>query len=366
MEKIKMKNRGTRTHFVPLCLCAFLIICQLSTIYGAEDGGYEGAFMNWGAGARSLGMAKVFTGIADDSSAVYWNPAGLVQLDKTETTILYASLWEGINYNFLSFAYPTVTSGVFGVNIVMLNAGGAERRDIENNLLEGKINMTKLGVGLGYAYPIFRFISFGIKVNYIGRWFDNENTGFIGIDLSIFTRYEDLTVGVVLQNAVYEKFGDTEDELPKIIKLGIGYKAMEVILFGGEIEVRKTQVGTYATSWRIGVESNVINPFIVRGGINATEYTLGAGFNYNKRVRIDYSAGLHQELGLSHRASLSVMIGESIKEEKLKKAKEAYERAIKRIEEGKIEEAIKELREVMKYDPYNKFAYEVYKRLTKE
>ncbi len=37
-----------------------------------------------GVGARSLGMGNAFTGVASDYSALYWNPAGLVQLKHGE------------------------------------------------------------------------------------------------------------------------------------------------------------------------------------------------------------------------------------------------------------------------------------------
>lgn len=42
-----------------------------------------------GSGARSLGMAGAFTALADDATAASWNPAGLVQLERPEASIVY-------------------------------------------------------------------------------------------------------------------------------------------------------------------------------------------------------------------------------------------------------------------------------------
>jgi long-subunit fatty acid transport protein len=39
-----------------------------------------------GSGARALGMGGAFTGVADDASALTWNPAGLIQVDKTQAS----------------------------------------------------------------------------------------------------------------------------------------------------------------------------------------------------------------------------------------------------------------------------------------
>lgn len=51
---------------------------------------------NWGVGARAMGMGGAFTGVADDYSAMYYNPAGLGQLKKLEV--------------FGSFSYLSVTN----------------------------------------------------------------------------------------------------------------------------------------------------------------------------------------------------------------------------------------------------------------
>lgn len=43
-----------------------------------------------GSGARALGMGGAFIGIADDATAASWNPAGLIQLERPELSIVGA------------------------------------------------------------------------------------------------------------------------------------------------------------------------------------------------------------------------------------------------------------------------------------
>ena len=40
----------------------------------------HGSDLGMGIGARAMGMSGAFTAVADDASAVFWNPAGLAQL----------------------------------------------------------------------------------------------------------------------------------------------------------------------------------------------------------------------------------------------------------------------------------------------
>ncbi len=78
-----------------------------------------------GSGARALGFAGAFTAVADDATAASWNPAGLVQLEVPEASVVYRAGWEdqrhhsssdkfdashddfeSRNLNYFSVAYP--------------------------------------------------------------------------------------------------------------------------------------------------------------------------------------------------------------------------------------------------------------------
>ena len=41
-----------------------------------------------GAGARAAGMGGAFIGVADDATAIVWNPAGLTQLHHPEASVV--------------------------------------------------------------------------------------------------------------------------------------------------------------------------------------------------------------------------------------------------------------------------------------
>lgn len=90
-----------------------------------------------GAGARAAGMANAFVAIADDASAASWNPAGLVQLERPEISVVTEYLstrndyrssvhpemdalhaFDEPSFNFLSFVYP-IPRPLWGRNAVL-------------------------------------------------------------------------------------------------------------------------------------------------------------------------------------------------------------------------------------------------------
>ena len=63
-----------------------------------------------GSGARAAGMANAFTAVADDATAASWNPAGLVQLERPELSIVGA--YTSINERFMAEGHREVDRDV--------------------------------------------------------------------------------------------------------------------------------------------------------------------------------------------------------------------------------------------------------------
>jgi long-chain fatty acid transport protein len=82
-----MKTLGQLFLIITLAMCG-----AISSIQAASGKGTSGAqFLRIGAGARAPGMGGAFSPIADDATAIYWNPGGLSQLSKREVSLSYNS-----------------------------------------------------------------------------------------------------------------------------------------------------------------------------------------------------------------------------------------------------------------------------------
>jgi len=78
-------------------------------------------------GARQAGLGHAFAAVADDAYAMYYNPAGLVHLRRSEFTAYYAKLYSGLSDNssigrsFIGYAQPIRSKGTLGISYLSLS-----------------------------------------------------------------------------------------------------------------------------------------------------------------------------------------------------------------------------------------------------
>src|SRR3989338_751925 len=65
-------------------------------------------------------VGGAFAAIADDASAVYWNPAGLSQLMQQEAGFLHTQWLDGISYEYFTYAAPHQEFGTLGGGFALL------------------------------------------------------------------------------------------------------------------------------------------------------------------------------------------------------------------------------------------------------
>ncbi|MGA1842802.1 MAG: outer membrane protein transport protein [bacterium] len=85
----------SKSIFILFILIIIFLIFSDQIAYGAtifEQIGIASSPVPVGSGARALGMGGAFIAIADDATAASWNPAGLIQLEKPEFSIVGAYL----------------------------------------------------------------------------------------------------------------------------------------------------------------------------------------------------------------------------------------------------------------------------------
>ncbi len=199
--------------------------------------------------SRAPGMGNTGVAIADNASAVFWNPAGLAFQDGTQISFTHANWLPNFNtdlfYDYLVGRHYIDGIGTFGAHITFLNLGeqvqtdetGREIRtfssyEIASGISYGfKLNDNwALGTGLRFIYS--RLVPSGIDVG--GQTARNGTS--VGLDLAALYRsnYFDsfgfnsrFSAGMNLSNigpAVQYTDNPQKDPLPTLLRLGIAYE----------------------------------------------------------------------------------------------------------------------------------------------
>jgi len=87
------------------------------------EGGFAGAFLEYGPAPRSLAMGQAFSAVGDDAQAGYFNPAGLYQLNSQELILAHSQLY-GARMEYIGYALPTKGLGTFGLTLLNYGAEG--------------------------------------------------------------------------------------------------------------------------------------------------------------------------------------------------------------------------------------------------
>ncbi len=93
-------------------LVVALVVTAGSSQPAAAIDKYAGEFLKLPVGARALGMGSAFVAMADDATAVYWNPAGLIFGSQRQVWAEHAEQFgQLVNHDFIAFRQPLSDTG---------------------------------------------------------------------------------------------------------------------------------------------------------------------------------------------------------------------------------------------------------------
>ena len=309
---------------------------------GADD--YSCEFLSIGAGARALGLSGAFVAVADDSTASYWNPAGLCQIEGRELMLMHAAKFSRLaTFDCINYAH-TLPVGTLGIGWFRLGVGDIPRfpepegtsgqrknspefrpsaepegyfSDSENALLLSASRKFMINITPGLKLTkTWATLGFGGSFKMISQSLDNNRSTGFGVDLGILfsmdagslVDYENigiLKLGINVQDigtaVSWDTPGQHEDTVPTNLKFGIAYS----LTSGNHSFTAALDRDTvYDTPTRFGVEYWYKNAVALRIGIKPADFSAGFGIRQGM-FSVDY-AYVKQEIAGSHQLGASV------------------------------------------------------------
>lgn len=135
-------------------ICIFLILLFTPLISYAQVGITSFAFLRIQPDARASGMGNTGVALANNSSAIFWNPAGLGYQKGNQINITHAK-WApnfdvGLFYDYLVGSHHIEGIGTFGANFAFFNYGRQTHTDANDNNL-GLFNSYAFAIGISYG-----------------------------------------------------------------------------------------------------------------------------------------------------------------------------------------------------------------------
>jgi hypothetical protein len=150
-------------------------------------------------GARAAAMGEAFGAVADDATAVYWNPAGLGRVRNGSLSVMHALWLEDVAYDWLSYAHPLGRQDTVGIGIQYLSYGSL--KDINAAGVEnGSFTPNDLAVSLAYAHAFGR-LSLGASAKYISSDLQKTASAYAADAGALYTLPDErFSFGLAVQN----------------------------------------------------------------------------------------------------------------------------------------------------------------------
>jgi hypothetical protein len=211
---------------------------SLGRAFGAA-GTVSSPYLELPMGARGEGMGEAFTGIADDDEAMFYNVAGLTQLDAAHLLLMHDDSFGGVRYEHLAFAVPAEKVGLdlwgtVGFSYTLVSIENIPRT---RALPDGSYDQAYANLGyyftsgdsnfnLSYAWQATKLYSIGAQIKFLNEKVDTSNGWGVAGDLGLFTNVDDfvkgLSAGVTVQNIGTSPTPGAP--LPVGLRVGLGYK----------------------------------------------------------------------------------------------------------------------------------------------
>lgn len=310
-------------------------------------GTHAAEFLAIGVGARAMAMGGAYAAVANDPTALYYNPAGIVWMDNIQIEVMHNEWLVDTDYDFIGATMPLpFWNSSIGISFIMLNFGEQPVRTVERPEGSGeRYSAESYAVSFSFASALTDNFSFGLSGKYIQEKIWHASGGAAALDLGIFynTPFEGLRLGMSMSNYGGELSlsgrdldttvdPDLENDgvwrvpvtyktggypLPLLFRFGLSYQQHLGALGSVIMATDLNHPSNSTESINLGIEYNYAGIFFLRAGYeNLYEkdaingLTLGGGVDYlmpgKIGFRVDYAFSDWGPFESAHRFSLGL------------------------------------------------------------
>lgn len=261
-------------------------------------------FLKIGVGVRSMAMGEAYSAIADDASAVYWNPAGLARQDATSVLATYGMWFEDMGHHTFAVAAPTDV-GYWGGLVCYSPSGDIPRVDGDLNA-SGEYDAYDFSGSLAFANRIGKALSYGVGAKLIQSSIEDESATGYAADVGLLyepSQVHGFTLGLAVQNLGPDlTFISDGDPLPLTVRGGVAFDAGSFVVAADASKPRDNDVSVH-----LGAEYVIAEVLALRAGFLTrpemeSAVTFGLGVTW-RRLSVGYAYVPFAEIEGTHHVS---------------------------------------------------------------
>ncbi len=182
----------------------FIAVACSAVWSGTSRSGSSGAqFIKIGVGSRYQGLGEASVAVVNDVYSMYWNPAGLCEIENTAVSFTSVDWLLDITLNHAAFAQNFEDVGVFGISATILSMGEQEITTFQEQDGTGETyGASSYSVGLSYARQLTDKFAFGATAKYLSEKIYNEQSLGFAFDFGtlLYTGFRSLRLGMSISN----------------------------------------------------------------------------------------------------------------------------------------------------------------------
>ncbi|MDD3806987.1 MAG: PorV/PorQ family protein, partial [Candidatus Marinimicrobia bacterium] len=242
-----------------------------------------------------------FSAVANDPSALYWNVAGVANLEKNGILFSHTKWFADISHQYFALVYQLGYVGTVGLSATYLNYGTMERTTIEHQEGDGtKFESYDFVLNLHFARQMSDKFSIGGTVKYITQKIDIQQASGVAFDLGTLYKldFRDTQIGMSFSNFgtkmqmegkglyVNHDIDESYDSNPEVNAVLLTDKFNLPIFFRAGVSMTAFERDPF----KITIAADALYP-----NDNSASLNLGAEFSFLERF---YLRGGYKDLGL--------------------------------------------------------------------
>jgi hypothetical protein len=192
-------------------------------------------FLKIGVGARAVGLGEAFVAVADDASAIWWNPAGVARItvDGQSHVTLNHSTWPAdISHEFFGYAFTYAgLPGSFAVSSTVLQMDPIPiRTEFSPEGTGENFDAGSFNLAVTWAKNLIDRFAFGVTTKYMHLGLEKENSDGFVVDFGTlyYTDYKTIRIGMAIQSLGPSiAFIDQSFPMPTMFKVGAAMDAYQ-------------------------------------------------------------------------------------------------------------------------------------------